>query len=64
MKNNVIDLIRRLDEKQAPEKDLTLIREILELLNEFRNNYPAVTKKAILLRIDQLTDELIIEKKN
>ncbi|MFC7370192.1 hypothetical protein ACFQPF_00685 [Fictibacillus iocasae] len=62
MKDNVIDLIRRLDQKQAPEQDMTLIREILELLNEFRNNYPAVTKKAILFRIDQLTDELILDK--
>jgi hypothetical protein len=46
-----------------PEQEITLIQEIRELLSEFHRNYPLVTKKAILLRIDQLTDELIFNKR-
>lgn len=46
-----------------PEQEFTLIQEIRELLSEFHCNYPLVTKKAILLRIDQLTDELIFHKR-
>jgi hypothetical protein len=46
-----------------PEQEITLIQEIRELLSEFHCNYPLVTKKAILLRIDQLTDELIFNKR-
>jgi hypothetical protein len=49
--------------KSMPEQEITLIQEIRELLSEFHCNYPLVTKKAILLRIDQLTDELIFNKR-
>jgi hypothetical protein len=49
--------------KSMPEQEITLIQEIRELLSEFHRNYPLVTKKAILLRIDQLTDELIFHKR-
>ncbi|MCM3717357.1 hypothetical protein [Fictibacillus phosphorivorans] len=64
MKDNVIPFKSKSESlKVNPEQEITLIQEIRELLSEFHCNYPLVTKKAILLRIDQLTDELIFNKR-
>jgi hypothetical protein len=64
VKDNLIYFkVKNESAKNIPIQDLSLIREIRELLSEFNGNYPIVTKKAILLRIDQLTDELIFNKR-
>ncbi|WP_130296598.1 MULTISPECIES: hypothetical protein [Fictibacillus] len=64
MKDNLIQFKSKTESlKHNPEQEITLIQEIRELLSEFHCNYPLVTKKAILLRIDQLTDELIFNKR-
>jgi hypothetical protein len=64
VKDNLIQFkAKHESSKPMPEQEFTLIQEIRELLSEFHCNYPLVTKKAILLRIDQLTDELIFNKR-
>jgi hypothetical protein len=64
VKDNLIHFkTKKESTKHLPDQEITLIREIRELLTEFHCNYPLVTKKAILLRIDQLTDELIFNKR-
>jgi hypothetical protein len=65
MKDNVVHFKSRTESSKhhIPAQDMSLIQEIRELLAEFHCNYPLVTKKAILLRIDQLTDELILNKR-
>ncbi|WNB91300.1 hypothetical protein [Bacillus sp. NEB1478] len=64
MKDNLIYFKAKAESaKNIPPQDLSLIQEIRELLSEFHGNYPLVTKKAILFRIDQLTDELILNKR-
>jgi hypothetical protein len=64
VKDNVIHLRpKKESSKHIQAHDMSLIQEIRELLAEFHCNYPLVTKKAILFRIDQLTDELILNKR-
>ncbi|MBY6037817.1 hypothetical protein KUV80_14185 [Fictibacillus nanhaiensis] len=64
MKDNLIQFKAKPESsKPIHDQEFTLIQEIRELLSEFHCNYPLVTKKAILLRIDQLTDELIFNKR-
>ncbi|SDM45023.1 hypothetical protein SAMN04488137_0189 [Fictibacillus solisalsi] len=59
MKNNVINFPRQVNPVAFLESEMDLVTEIRGLLSEFRNDHPVLIKRAILTRVDLLTQKLV-----
>ncbi|KSU84237.1 MULTISPECIES: hypothetical protein [Fictibacillus] len=59
MKNNVINFPRQVNPGAFLESEMDLVTEIRGLLSEFRNDHPVLIKRAILTRVDLLTQQLV-----
>ncbi|MDM5197857.1 hypothetical protein QUF84_07270 [Fictibacillus enclensis] len=59
MKNNVINFPRQVNPVAFLESEMDLVTEIRGLLSEFRNDHPVLIKRAILTRVDLLTQQLV-----
>ncbi|MDN4524396.1 hypothetical protein [Fictibacillus fluitans] len=59
MKNNVINFPRQVNPVAFIESEMDLVAEIRGLLSEFRNDHPVLIKRAILTRVDILTQQLV-----